>query len=95
MPALPELCSLRCRQHIIFYLDEELPIVIAVFHENMDIMSRLRKRYGLKIQGANRIVILASMICPEASGVVEKIHAHLAYCSGLNPEAAMIGPQKS
>lgn len=42
----PELKVIRCQHHYVFYLHEkpELPLVIAVLHERMDMLSRLRKR---------------------------------------------------
>lgn len=36
-----------CEHHYIFYLKESPAIIIAVFHENMDLMTRLKSRLKL------------------------------------------------
>jgi len=36
----------RCEHHIIFVLTEGDPMVIAVLHEKMDLVARLRERLG-------------------------------------------------
>ena len=42
----PELRVSRVEHHFVFHLDREkqCPLILAVLHENMDLMSRLRKR---------------------------------------------------
>lgn len=42
----PELRCLRAEHHYVFYLIEEsnVPLIVAVFHENMDLVSRIGKR---------------------------------------------------
>jgi plasmid stabilization system protein ParE len=42
----PELRVSRCQHHYVFHLirDQECPLIVAVFHERMDLMTRLRKR---------------------------------------------------
>lgn len=42
----PELRVSRVQHHYVFHLDREsqCPLILAVFHENMDIMARLRQR---------------------------------------------------
>ncbi|HWH69324.1 MAG TPA: type II toxin-antitoxin system RelE/ParE family toxin [Candidatus Sulfotelmatobacter sp.] len=44
----PELRVSRIEHHYVFHLNREkqCPIILAVFHENMDLMSRLRARLG-------------------------------------------------
>jgi toxin ParE1/3/4 len=46
----PNLLVSRCQHHYIFYLSRERrrPLIIGVFHESMDLLSRVRKR--LKIE---------------------------------------------
>jgi toxin ParE1/3/4 len=46
IPGRSEVKMSRCRHHLVFSLHEEgaPPAVIAVFHEKMDLMSRLRER---------------------------------------------------
>lgn len=41
-----ELRLLRAEHHYVFYLIEEanVPLIVAVFHENMDLVSRIKKR---------------------------------------------------
>lgn len=34
----------RCEHHFVFFLTEEMPIIIAVFHERMDLLARLKQR---------------------------------------------------
>ena len=42
----PELRVSRCEHHYVFFLQHEnaRPLILAVFHENMDLMARLRDR---------------------------------------------------
>ncbi len=42
----PELRCCRCEHHYAFFLQREnaCPLILAVFHENMDLMTRLRDR---------------------------------------------------
>ena len=42
----PELRVSRCEHHYVFYLirAKECPLILAVFHEHMDLMTRLRAR---------------------------------------------------
>lgn len=42
----PELLVSRIERHYVFHLvrKNRCPLILAVFHENMDLMSRLRKR---------------------------------------------------
>lgn len=42
----PEVLVSRCEHHFIFYLHPEgqKPLIIAVYHENMDMITRLRER---------------------------------------------------
>jgi len=44
----PELRVSRARHHYVFHLEREkhLPLILAVFHEHMDLMTRLRARLG-------------------------------------------------
>ena len=44
----PELRVSRARRHYVFHLEREkqCPLILAVFHENMDLMTRLRARLG-------------------------------------------------
>ena len=46
----PELLVSRCEHHYVFHLKREdrLPHILAVFHESMDLMSRLRKRLEIE-----------------------------------------------
>ena len=46
----PELLFCRCEHHYAFFLQREnaCPLILAVFHENMDLMTRLRDRLELK-----------------------------------------------
>jgi len=42
-----DLCVLRCQRHFIFYLKEESvqpPMIIALLHEKMDLVSRVIER---------------------------------------------------
>lgn len=43
---LPSLRMARCEHHYVFWMsrDGELPLVIAVFHERMDLLARLAAR---------------------------------------------------
>jgi len=42
----PELLVTRCEHHFIFFLMREVdvPLVLAVLHENMDLVARVRER---------------------------------------------------
>jgi plasmid stabilization system protein ParE len=42
----PDLLVIRCEHHYVFYRlrKGQSPLIIAVFHENMDLMIRLRNR---------------------------------------------------
>ena len=42
----PDLLFIRCEHHYIFYAPREAhpPLILAVFHENMDLMQRLQDR---------------------------------------------------
>jgi plasmid stabilization system protein ParE len=42
----PELLAARCEHHFIFYLhpEDQKPRIIAVLHERMDLITRLRDR---------------------------------------------------
>ena len=42
----PELRYSRCEHHVVFHLDRKSkpPLVLAVLHERMDLMTRLKKR---------------------------------------------------
>ncbi len=44
----PELRVSRVEHHYVFYLERERqrPLILAVFHEHMDLMTRLRDRLG-------------------------------------------------
>lgn len=43
----PELRVGRCEHHYVFFLQRAsaCPLILAVFHENMDLMTRLRDRF--------------------------------------------------
>ena len=40
--------SLRCEHHCIVYLDAQMPLVLAVLHEKMDIIGRVIARMSIK-----------------------------------------------
>ncbi len=44
----PEVRVSHVEHHYVFHLDREdqCPLILAVFHQNMDLMSRLRARLG-------------------------------------------------
>lgn len=44
----PELRVSRAQHHFVFHLEREkqCPLILAVFHESMDLMARLRDRLG-------------------------------------------------
>ncbi len=46
IPRRPEIRVTRCRHHYVFsfHADDAPPLIIAVLHENMDLVTRLRKR---------------------------------------------------
>ncbi len=43
----PDLLFTRCEHHYIFYAprEEQPPLILAVFHKNMDLMQRLIERF--------------------------------------------------
>jgi len=49
----PQLRVGRCQHHYVFFLQREnaCPLILAVFHENMDLMTRLRDRLEPKGEG--------------------------------------------
>ncbi|HTV38974.1 MAG TPA: type II toxin-antitoxin system RelE/ParE family toxin [Candidatus Sulfotelmatobacter sp.] len=46
LPGRPELRVSRIQHHYVFHLEREsqCPLILAVFHESMDLMGRLRDR---------------------------------------------------
>jgi toxin ParE1/3/4 len=48
LPHRPELRVSRCEHHYVFHLvrAKGSPLILAVFHERMDLMRRLRDRLG-------------------------------------------------
>lgn len=45
LPQLPdEVCIHHCQRHYIFWLAIDRPIIIAVLHEKMDVLQRLKDR---------------------------------------------------
>lgn len=42
----PELRVIRCEHHYIFHLEREIepPLILSVLHENMDLITRIKKR---------------------------------------------------
>lgn len=44
----PELLFTHCEHHYIFYItrNNHCPLIIAVLHENMNLITRLKKRLG-------------------------------------------------
>jgi plasmid stabilization system protein ParE len=46
LPRRPELRVSRVEHHYVFHLERENqnPLILAVFHENMDLMTRLRNQ---------------------------------------------------
>jgi plasmid stabilization system protein ParE len=46
LPHRPELRVSRIEHHYVFHLErpKQQPLILAVFHENMDLMTRLRHR---------------------------------------------------
>jgi len=46
LPHRPELRVSRVEHHYVFHLErqKQRPLILAVFHENMDLMTRLRHR---------------------------------------------------
>ena len=44
----PELRVSRVEHHFVFHLDrgKDCPLIVAVLHENMDLIARVRKRLG-------------------------------------------------
>lgn len=48
LPNRPELRVSHVGHHFVFHLVREKghPLILAVFHENMDLMTRLRRRLG-------------------------------------------------
>ena len=49
----PEIRFCRCEYHYVFFLQREnaCPLILAVFHEKMDLMARLRRRLEDPIHG--------------------------------------------
>lgn len=49
----PELRVSRCEHHYVFALlrDQDCPLIVGVFHEKMDLMTRLRERLDLEGEG--------------------------------------------
>jgi len=43
----PELVYTHCEHHYVFYVQREngIPLIIAVLHENMNLVTRLKKRF--------------------------------------------------
>lgn len=50
LPHRPELLVSRIQHHYVFHLTRErkCPLILAVFHENMDLMARLRNRLRIE-----------------------------------------------
>jgi toxin ParE1/3/4 len=49
LPGRPRLQSMRCQHHYVFFLTAKQsgkPIIIAILHENMDLIARLKERLG-------------------------------------------------
>ena len=48
LPHRPELRVSRARHHYVFHLEREkqCPLILAVLHQKMDLMARLRARLG-------------------------------------------------
>jgi plasmid stabilization system protein ParE len=46
LPHRPDVRSCRCEHHYVFSIhkEDEKPVIVAVLHENMDLIERLRKR---------------------------------------------------
>lgn len=46
LPHRPDVRSCRCEHHYVFSIHEEdeKPVIVAVLHENMDLIERLRER---------------------------------------------------
>ena len=44
IPGLDDVRVARCQRHYIFFLAEKPPLVIAILHEKMDCIARLRSR---------------------------------------------------
>ncbi|MCB1833727.1 MAG: type II toxin-antitoxin system RelE/ParE family toxin [Geminicoccaceae bacterium] len=45
LDGLPDgVCIHRCEHHYIFWLDDERPVIIAILHERMDFVRRLKGR---------------------------------------------------
>jgi plasmid stabilization system protein ParE len=44
----PHLLATRCEHHYVFYLRSKKakPVIIAVLHERMDMVNRLKERFG-------------------------------------------------
>lgn len=47
-PRFPDVMMIRCQRHLAFYLhpENEMPLIIAVLHERMDFVARLKDRLG-------------------------------------------------
>jgi toxin ParE1/3/4 len=46
LPSYPTLRSVYCEHHYIFFLKVDKPIILAILHEKMDFIRRLKKRLG-------------------------------------------------
>lgn len=48
LPNRTDLRVARCQRHYIFFLQEEsaLPLIVAVFHDRMDLLTRIKNRLG-------------------------------------------------
>lgn len=48
LPHRPEFFSSRCQHHCVFFTreDDGSVIILAILHENMDLIARLRERLG-------------------------------------------------
>ena len=46
LPSYPKLLSVHCEHHYIFFLSLKNPIILAILHEKMDFIIRLKKILG-------------------------------------------------
>src|SRR2546429_1743243 len=44
LPTFENVRSVRCEHHYVFFLSSSPPIILAVLHEKMDFISRLKNR---------------------------------------------------
>lgn len=42
--SLPDVFTCRCEHHYVFYIEGKVPYIIAVLHEKMDMLQRLKRR---------------------------------------------------